>query len=115
VQEIQKRLHESIGKNPAFVRQFNAKYEARDAAGCIDLAKRMCSQPFVLNSIVRKVLMEEAGTLTQQIRKPAPTTTTRTTSTAQTHTRPYQQGHRWYYPSGKPMSFEEVLAGKHLA
>lgn len=115
VQEIQKRLHESIGKNPAFVRKFNAKYEARDAAGCIDLAKRMCSQPYVLNSIVRKVLMEEAGTLTQQIRKPVPTTTTRTTSTAQTHTRPYQQGNRWYYPSGKPMSFEEVLAGKHLA
>lgn len=115
VQEIQKRLHEAIGKNPAFTRQFNAKFKARDSAGCLDLAKKMCSQPYVLNSIVRKVLTEEAGTLTQGARKTPPTTPTRTTSMNQTHTRPYQDGKRWFYPSGKPMSYEEVLAGKHLA
>ena len=118
VTEIARRLHTAMNANQAFVRKFNALHAARNGKGCLDLARNVASQPWMLNRFVRQVLMEKnaslvstrSGAPAQRSTQPAP----RANGQPAKPTKPYQIGKQWYHADGRRMDAAEVLSGRHL-
>jgi hypothetical protein len=118
ITEIGRRLHTAMNANQAFVRKFNALHAARNGKGCLDLARNVASQPWMLNRFVRQVLMEKNASLVssrngapaQRSTQPAP----RVNGQPAKPTKPYQIGKQWYHADGRRMDAAEVLSGRHL-
>lgn len=122
IEEIRVNIERLLSKSPSFMKKLRPLYEARNVGEIEKLQKAAWSQPWLINSQIRRVLSKEVPQMVQQNRDAAARRagTTRQASPAkpgekQSTTKGAQQiGGRWYKEDGKPFTTAEILAGKHL-
>jgi hypothetical protein len=124
IEQIRVNTERLLSKSPSFMRKLRPLYEARNLEEIEKLQKAAWSQPWLINSQIRRVLSKEVPQMVQQNRDAAARRagTTRQASpvnsgekqptTARKGAR--QVGGRWYKEDGKLFSTAELLAGKHL-
>lgn len=114
VSKVMARVRDHLSKNSSFMRNLKPAYQRMDMKAVLDIQRHAWSQPWLVNSYIRKVLAEETPGIvakgSQQQRRPAPANTPPKGAPQKN----YKEGNRWFRPDGTPFTTLEVLQNKHL-